>query len=124
MTHMNIKKLAWVIVFLATSQAYAQNAPIIINNNQTAPAPQQSQQQASQPGSGSGGCNANQNDIYDPRVPPAGAYNTKNSDGSSEQLYTTGEKKPYITDNNCGSSSQQPIIQPYVNFQPPTPAAK
>lgn len=62
-------------------------------------------------------CNANQNDIYDPRVPPAGVYYTRNPDGSGTQTYTTGEKKPYITDNNCGGTSTpivQPIIQPRV----------
>lgn len=55
---------------------------------------------------------ANQNNIYDPRVPPAGVYKTDNGDGSSSTTYTTGEKKPYITDNNCNSTAA--TVQPYV----------
>lgn len=54
---------------------------------------------------------ANQNNIYDPRIPPAGVYHTQ-----SGTVYTTGEKKPYITDNNCNSGGG---YQPYVYATPP-----
>jgi len=51
---------------------------------------------------------ANQNNIYDPRVPPAGVYRNQQA-----TPYTTGEKKPYITDNNCNNN------QPFVVVTPP-----
>ncbi|MHB1947027.1 MAG: hypothetical protein ACYCQI_02790 [Gammaproteobacteria bacterium] len=104
------------IVLICLSQI-ASADPVIINNN-TNPAPQQQAQQQPQQAP----CRANQNDIYDPRVPPAGVYSTRFQDGSSSTVYTTGEKKPYITDNNCGSSTTQPIVQPYINTpSPPAP---
>lgn len=57
-------------------------------------------------------CGGNQNNIYDPRVPPAGVYSTRNSDGSSNTVYTTGEKKPYYVDNYCNqpTSAVQPVV--------------
>lgn len=45
-----------------------------------------------------------------------GTYTTKNPNGGYNTVYTTGDKQPYIVDNNC---DQQPIIQPYVYTQPP-----
>ncbi len=46
-----------------------------------------------------------------PGMPP-GHYVKQNSDGSTDQVYTTGDKQPYIVDPNCG---QQPtIVQPYI----------
>lgn len=47
---------------------------------------------------------------------PPGTYSTKNPGGGYNTVYTTGDKQPYIVDNNC---NQQPIIQPYVYAQPP-----
>jgi hypothetical protein len=63
--------------------------------------------------------NGNQSNTYDSRIPPAGTYIIKQADGSTDTLYTTGEKKPYIVDNNSNAPIQ-PIIQPYVTIQPPT----
>lgn len=118
-------KIAYLTVFFIVFQIPITFAdPVIINNNMAAPeqpraqTPQPPYPQQAVPGQAQGPCNANQNDIYDSRVPPAGAYYTKNPDGSGTQTFTTGEKKPYITDNGCGQS-QQPIIQPYI--QPPSP---
>ena len=115
---MKIKtKMACLAVFFMMSHAgFAQNH-VTINNNtgqpmppDTAPPPPQQQQPQC--------ANANQNNIYDPRVPPAGVYTTRNGDGASSTTYTTGEKKPYIVDNNRnGSSSPQAMPQVYV--QPP-----
>lgn len=62
-------------------------------------------------------CRANQNDIYDSRVPPAGVYSTQQKNGSSNTEYTTGEKKPYIVDNNC--SEMTTPIQPNIWVKPP-----
>ena len=52
----------------------------------------------------------------DPRVPPAGAYTIKHSDGSYDQLYTTGQTQPYAIDNGGGNnnSTAAPVIQPYI----------
>lgn len=61
--------------------------------------------------------NCNPNIKTDPRVPPAGTYSIKNNDGTTTQLYTTGETKPYIVDNNCGSSSSS-SVQPNVFVTP------
>lgn len=49
----------------------------------------------------------------DPREPPSGAYSYQSGNGASEQVYTTGEKRPYLLENN--SSTQAPVIQPYIN---------
>lgn len=111
-------KLTLGILLICLSQIVSADPVIINNNTNTAPpqqaAPQDNSQQLPP-------CRANQNDIYDPRVPPAGVYSTRFQDGSSSTVYTTGEKKPYITDNNCGSSTS-PIVQPYVNMpSPPGP---
>lgn len=92
-----------MIFFASIALAHAEN--VVINNNSSAP---------SQPIQQCGG--GNQNNIYDPRVPPAGSYVIKNSDGSSQDLYTTGEKKPYYVDSNC---NQQQVAQPNVWVQPP-----
>lgn len=96
-----------VVITTLLSASLAYSDPVIINNN-VAPAQASAQSQSPCP-------NANQNDIYDSRVPPAGAYKINHGDGSSEDLYTTGEKKPYITDNNCNANNQ---VQPYVWAQP------
>jgi hypothetical protein len=61
--------------------------------------------------------NCNNNIQTDPRVPPAGAYTLHNQDGSSNDVYTTGETKPYIVDNNCGSTSSS-AAQPNVILTP------
>jgi hypothetical protein len=60
-------------------------------------------------------CNSNSVST-DPRVPPAGTYNIQHGDGSSEEVYTTGEKKPYYVDNNCGQNAN--TIAPQVYVQP------
>lgn len=84
--------------------AYADTTIINNNNNNSNPTPQNNS-------------SCNNNITTDPRVPPAGVYSTKNSDGSGQTTYTTGETKPYIVDNSCNNS---PVIQPYV-IQPTVP---
>lgn len=92
--------LALVIAFI-WAPVYADQTTI---NNNTAPNnPQQIVVPQCPP--------ANQNNIYDPRVPPAGVYQSQ-----SGTTYTTGEKKPYIVDNNCNNSTAP--AQPYVFVQP------
>jgi hypothetical protein len=88
--------IAYSALFFATTTWADQN---VVNN--AAPA-----QAAPQCGGG------NQNNIYDPRIPPAGVYTKENGDGSSDTLYTTGEKKPYYVDSNCNQSAAaaQPIV--------------
>lgn len=105
---MRIKTLMSLAIFsMMASSTYASD--VTINNTMTPPpaAPQQAQQSPCPP--------ANQNNIYDPRVPPAGVYTQRNGDGSSSTTYTTGEKKPYIVDNNCNTN---PAPQPYVAITP------
>lgn len=84
----------------------AADPPVVINNNN-----QNSANRPAQPTQQCGG--GNQNDVYDPRVPPAGAYDIKHADGSSEQLYTTGEKKPYYVDDYCNQTTS-PYVQPNI----------
>lgn len=115
----SIPYLFFLSINLFLFQAHAD--PIIINNN----VPPQAQAPAQMPPQGYGPQQqtaqstcppANQNNIYDPRVPPAGVYHSQ-----SGTVYTTGEKKPYIVDNNCNSSST-PTVQPYINLpSPPQP---
>lgn len=101
-----MKKAFLILSFLFTNLSMtAAQADTIINNYSTTPDNSQKSQAASAP------CPpANQNNIYDPRVPPAGVYRHKNS-----TTYTTGEKKPYITDNNCKTENTR---QPYVIVRP------
>lgn len=68
------------------------------------------------------GC-SNQNVETDPRVPPAGSYVVNTGNGNANQVYTTGETKPYIVDNSCNNQVQQPVVQPYIGTPlPPGPA--
>lgn len=99
-------KIASTLSFLAILCTHSAFSDQTVINNSTG----QPQQAAPQ-------CGGNQNNIYDPRVPPEGAYVVKNGDGTSNQIYTTGEKKPYYVDNYCNQpySSQ---AQPYIFFQP------
>jgi hypothetical protein len=101
--------LALLLSFFLAMPAYSDS---IVNNYSSGGAPQAATSPCPP---------ANQNNIYDPRVPPAGTYKVQNGDGSSQTIYTTGEKKPYITDNNCNNNSVGPI-SPYVNAPyPPRP---
>ncbi len=90
------------LLFFITSSALSD--PTIINNNNT-----QSPSQAPQ-----SNCNPPSNS-YGTGLPP-GTYNRPHGDGSSDEIYTTGDKQPYIVDNNC---NQNQGIQPYVYVQPP-----
>lgn len=101
--------------FLAVSMSFSLFATTVINNYGTAPSEQGPPPPAQAP------CNGNQNNIYDPRVPPAGAYVIQNGDGSSNQIYTTGEKKPYYVDNPCGQNNQNQAIYPQIYPQGPGP---
>ncbi|RDI39954.1 hypothetical protein [Aquicella lusitana] len=89
-------------LIVSYSSAYADQINVNMNNNPNTGQPQQVVVPQCPP--------ANQNNIYDPRVPPAGVYQSQNS-----TTYTTGEKKPYITDNNCNSNTN---TQPYVFVNP------
>ena len=117
---MNIKLLC-LLLLLITNFTYAatrSQQPVIINNNNNYGTPQDSSnanQAASTPSCGGG----NQNNIYDPRVPPAGTYVQKNGKGNTTNVYTTGENKAYYVDSNCNNNSS-PTIQPYINVTPPT----
>ena len=56
----------------------------------------------------------------DPRVPPAGVYSSRSSDGSTNTLYTTGDKKPYYVDNPCSNNNaaMNNLPPPQVLVQP------
>lgn len=69
----------------------------IINNNYPA------QQTPSQ--------NCNNNQANDDTGQRPGTYYQSNPNGGNDTVYTTGDKKPYIVDNNCNN---QPIVQPYI----------
>lgn len=87
-------------ILIATSYTVCADQTIINNNNQ--PPDNSAQCNNSYGTSGNG-------------LPP-GAYTIQNGNGSTDRLYTTGDKQPYIVDNNC---NQSPVIQPYVYTQPP-----
>ncbi len=101
-------KIASTLSFLAILCAHSAFSDQTVINNSTS----QPQQQAAPQ------CGGNQNNIYDPRVPPAGAYVVQNGNGTSNQIYTTGEKKPYYVDNYCNQPNN---VQPYAFFQPSGP---
>lgn len=105
MTKHNLIKficLASYLFFLPVTQAMSD--PVIINNNNNnntgqAPAPSQSP------------CNNNSYGTSGNGLPP-GTYTMNNGNGTTSTVYTTGDKQPYIVDNNC---NQTPAIVPYVN---------
>lgn len=107
---MKTKMTFLAIVFMLIQAPFAIADNIVINNNPAPPQSNEAPPPPPPPAQQGGGCPpANQNNIYDPRVPPAGVYHTSNAD-----TYTTGEKKPYIVDNNCNNNSAQPTPQVYV----------
>lgn len=86
---------------IAPISAYADQT--IINNNAQTPYPVQPQ------------CN---NGYSTNTGTPPGTYQVQNGNGTTSTVYTTGDKQPYIVDNNC---NQNQTIQPYVYVQPPMP---
>lgn len=95
--------LASYLFLLPVTEAISD--PVIINNNNTG----QAQPPAQSP------CNNNSYGTSGNGMPP-GTYTMNNSNGTTSTVYTTGDKQPYIVDNNC---NQSPVIEPYVNVQPP-----
>jgi hypothetical protein len=118
---MTIKKAMFLACFLllptsllAESYGTGPNPPPAPAPQVQAAAPQQQPQAQAPVAAPSPQCNAA---ATDPRVPPAGAYKIEHGDGSSEEVYTTGEKKPYYVDN-CNNQATPPIM-PQVYVQPP-----
>lgn len=99
--------MAAIASLLAVSACYA-DQPIVINNNNN----------NSQPAQQSSNCNDNSQNDNSGQKP--GTYYQSNPRGGTDTVYTTGDKKPYIVDNdNCNNTP--PIIQPYVYSNPPGP---
>lgn len=96
-----------IMVGLLYSAVVAAENPIIINNNVQQP------QQA--PSNNSSNCNNQSNNN---QGPPPGTYYQTNPHGGTDTVYSTGNKQPYVVDNNCNNNS---VIQPYVYAQPPGP---
>lgn len=107
MKKQHVAQLILLTTCLYSLSTFAGTDTINVNNNNNNTSPQQSSGYACPP--------ANQNNIYDLRVPPAGVYQQYGTNGSSSTTYTTGEKKPYITDNNCNSNNN---IYPIVPYSP------
>lgn len=63
--------------------------------------------------------NNNNNNCGAPQANPGlrpGTYTRDNGNGSSDTIYTTGDKQPYMVDNNCNNNnnvSSAPIT-PYI----------
>lgn len=103
---------AAILSVMALQPAHAGNT--VINNNYPA-APQMAP--AAPPAAPGSSCGQNAaNNSYDSGQ-QAGVYTTDNGNGGTNTVYTTGEKKPFIVDNNCGGT---PPIQPYVEYNAPT----
>jgi hypothetical protein len=111
------KKIALCSALLTLFSCQTALAETIINNYGTAnnQPPAQAMQAPPPPSQ----CNSNSVST-DPRVPPAGTYNIQHGDGSSEEVYTTGEKKPYYVDNNCGQNAAAPQVYVQPNLMSPT----
>lgn len=99
MTH-HIKyasKAALILAFMMYSVSSLAEDNIIINNN-TQPTQQSSNN-----------CNPPQSD---PNAVKQGVYYGTNPTGGIDTTITTGEKQPYIVDNNCNNNNA--VIQPFV----------
>jgi hypothetical protein len=107
-----ISKIGYLITVLVAAYAQFASANVVINNNSSPQQDSQPQQPA---------CSGDMGTSTDPRVPPAGVYTSRNSDGSSNTLYTTGDKKPYYVDNPCNNNNaaMNNPQQPQVIVQPP-----
>ncbi|MDR3476563.1 MAG: hypothetical protein P4M14_00850 [Gammaproteobacteria bacterium] len=111
-----ISKIAYVVAVLIAAYTQFANANVVINNNTNPPSDSQPQQPA---------CSGDMGTSTDPRVPPAGVYTSRNSDGSSNTLYTTGDKKPYYVDNPCNNNAAvNTPQQPQVIVQPTMPTTR
>lgn len=93
------------LLFIAINQSYAQ-APVIINNNNNNNPPPQS------------GSNCNNNQASNKKEVRPGTYYQSNPQGGMDTVYTTGDKTPYVVDNN---NCNQPLVQPYVYGVQPGP---
>lgn len=103
------KLIISILGTLCISSAWSDPSTVINNNNYNQAPNTSSQGTANQ-------SNCNQPSAsYGTGLPP-GTYNRPHGDGSSDEIYTTGDKQPYIVDNNCNSNQG---IQPYVYVQPP-----
>lgn len=100
------------LVILQSSIAYAD--PTIVNNyNNSGPAnPDANAAPPQNPGpyAGDGGGAPPNGSNNGPDMPP-GAYSIKHGDGTSENIYTTGTKKPYIVEQYSNQNTQ---VSPYV----------
>lgn len=101
----NLTLLSLALVCTAVT-CYADQPIIINNNNNNAQPPQQNNN-----------CNDNQSSNNGQKP---GTYYQSNPRGGTDTVYTTGDKQPYIVDNNCNNTNT-PIIQPYVYTNPPGP---
>jgi hypothetical protein len=92
---------ATILGLVVMSSANADQAPIINNNVN----------------GGSGGNTPCYNGMSPGPAPSGirpGTYVNRNADGSSNTQYTTGDKQPYIVDNNCQQQNIQPYVQPII----------
>jgi hypothetical protein len=106
--------MALLVTLLAIAPVTFADNPVIINNNY----PQQQSNQAEQGNHGNTPpCNNHQ---ADNSGPPPGTYYQSNPHGGTDTVYSTGNKQPYIVDNNC-NNVQNPIIEPNV-YPPNSPS--
>lgn len=108
----NLKKYSALVISvnLLFTTGNAISETININNNNTQPPQSAQPENTNTPPPAASAQN-------DPNVLPEGTYRYQNSDGSGQQIYTTGEKKPYIVDPpNNNNNNAPPVVQPYVNY--------
>lgn len=109
-SRLNTALIFFTLSFLSISSVQAEQTVI---NNYGTQAPNNAQSQS--PCNNATNYNQAQSS-YGTNTPP-GTYTIKHGDGSSETVYTTGDKKPYLVDNGCNNST--PIVQPYINVPSP-----
>ncbi len=90
-------KAVFILSFIMYSDGCLAEDNVIINNN-TQPSQQSSNN-----------CNPPQSD---PNAVKQGVYYGTNPTGGIDTTITTGEKQPYIVDNNCNNNNA--VIQPFV----------
>lgn len=97
------------LMIMAFNHAYA-DPPIVINNNNS---------NASAPPANSG-CNNSAPSGHNPNDLRPGTYYKADPNGGTDTVYTTGDKTPYMIDNN-NCNNNQPIVQPYIYGTQPVP---
>lgn len=107
-----------IYICAISNSVFADNS-VTINNNYAPPSEPSNNQSSQNNSNNSSNCNNPSNSGFDGA--PQGTSYQSNPHGGTDTVYSTGNKQPYVVDNNC-NNNQPPIIpQVYPNMPGPGP---